>query len=894
MVTIEGEEEPVQMDVTWDNDVVTEEAGIFEFVGTLVLPEGYVNTNDVVVNLTLTVEEAAPTTEELATAAVVKAEETKTQEDVDAATALVVALEDETVKAELQGRLDVVQAEIDAAAEAALEEAKTTAKAELAGYVVAEDYTTNAEALTTALTAGETAIDEATTEEEVATALADAKLAIDEIKSDADLAAEALQAATDAVAKAEAGLLEARGTVEKDLADAEALVAELDQTASEVVLLNHRLSLVNSQVDKMVSDVESAVTSDDQIALDKALKAKVFADYDEALIAQYMTDLGTATTTGRDSIVKIQKVIDETNLTPGIEADAKLVADAVEAVDAAVTAPEADVTPAVTPAKTLVDAAQEAIDALPAVTDKVITEVGAAVDTELGNLDIELTATIGADLQEALNGAKAVRQVIKANNQLTLKTALSSSEFKRVNNDLLAEYIKGNATTVGIALDPAGDNTIYVDTSDATGKSVADVQTVIDTVNLAQATAAVTAADTTTATALTPAAINKAKALVNNLPEDTAGDTTKKDLQDKIDKAVAVANVKNATTEANLLAALKSEVLNLDNIDDTLAKFYKAKLDTEKDNINSAAYDVQASIVDAGNTAAIDEVVGKVDDITATTKLEDVKSLLTELKRLDGTNFTADINDLLLEDYRTDLVAGTITDTDSINTIIADANDPATALTTLEDSGSALDDADKLLAALQAKTLNLSIIEANKDAYFKDIAAIKTAAGTDADAVQVVVNATDARVALNKAANAEEARTAITKFAINEGIDAYLNLSAQGKLEVAGLVLAEKPEAGYAVNTALSTEVTDQVTALGTLIGDVNGATTITGMRDKLVALNYKPFADLSAAEKISVSEAFLNNVPKDENGDPIAYTSLKAIKADIDAAINSPAPMNN
>ncbi|MED0665957.1 hypothetical protein P4T04_06450 [Bacillus badius] len=74
--------------------------------------------------------------------------------------------------------------------EKALAVAKTQAKETLKGYKNAQDYQTNAEALTNAITAGEEAIDAAKTPEEVTTALNKAKGAIDAIKSDAQTAAE--------------------------------------------------------------------------------------------------------------------------------------------------------------------------------------------------------------------------------------------------------------------------------------------------------------------------------------------------------------------------------------------------------------------------------------------------------------------------------------------------------------------------------------------------------------------------------------------------------------------------------------------------------------------------------------------------------------------------------
>lgn len=492
-----------------------------------------------------------------------------------------------------------------------------------------------------------------------------------------------------------------------------------------------------------------------------------------------------------------------------------------------------------------------------------------------------------ADVQKIIDevnkeniSADAVEKVNEAKNQVELLKALQDGGFARVNADLIKEYAEYDT----------GAGADYKTATDADA-----VQAIIDAVNLKAAQDATLAADTTAATALSSKAIADAQALVNALPEkEDAEKADKKALQDRLDKANAVAKVKAATTQASLLSALKTPVLDLKNIDDKLAKFYKAEFDTKKASITSvSAVNLQTAIVDAGKTAAITDTAKKISEVTDKTSTADLKALLTELKRLDGTTFTEDIIDALLEDYRDALVAETTVtnkdETGEINAIIQATNDPTTALTTLVDAGNALDDADKLLKALKAKTLNLkNINDANKDAYFADNAAIKTAAGTSAAAVQAVVNATDARVALNAATTDTAAQSALTKFAIATGNTTYINLSSTAKLEVAGLVLAEKPVTGYADNADVTSEITTQDTARGTLLTNVNGAATINAMNTALSALDYKAYNDLSASQKVSVAEAFLANFPTDKEGVKVAYTTLAGVKADIDKAITA------
>ncbi|MDH4619987.1 hypothetical protein [Brevibacillus sp. AY1] len=414
-----------------------------------------------------------------------------------------------------------------------------------------------------------------------------------------------------------------------------------------------------------------------------------------------------------------------------------------------------------------------------------------------------------ASVQEAIdkiNNAAGEQAVIDAivdamtnNNEVALLAQLNKPNFKRVNSDFITQYMaefKGNVNTA---------------TTITAASTAVNVQAEIDAVNLKATQDAVTAADTTPATALTADAIGKAQALVTALPTDTnAEKATKEGLQGKIDVANAVVKVKAATTQASLLSALKSPVLKLQKIDDALAKYYKDKLVPA--NITTASYDIQTNIIDADKTAAIADYVSKVGAVTAETNTAELKAVLTELKRLDGTNFTETISDSLLKDYRTAIVAAAAGDKDSvgeINTLIQGKNSPTSALTVVVDAGGALDTADKLLAALQAKTLNLTtLVAANKDAYYTDKALLQTAAGTDAAALAKAVNVINAVVSANEASTATGLRTALTNHSANLATPntAYLDLSAQAKLEVAEIIMEAKT-AAFANSAAVTTAV---------------------------------------------------------------------------------------
>ncbi|ELK39223.1 hypothetical protein D478_25553, partial [Brevibacillus agri BAB-2500] len=322
------------------------------------------------------------------------------------------------------------------------------------------------------------------------------------------------------------------------------------------------------------------------------------------------------------------------------------------------------------------------------------------VDANIADYQVEMAGKTYVSVEEVqkaidkVNKAKAgdaaADAVTKAKNEVELLAALQNGGFARVNADLISKY----ATYEEVPADPAAPD--Y-----KTANTATKVQAIIDAVNLIAAQDAVTAADTTADTALSADAISKAQALVSVLPTETDGDkAVKKSLQDRLDKANAVAKVKGATTQASLLSALKSPVLKLQKIDDTLAKYYKEKLVPA--DITSVSYNIQTNIIDAGKTAAIADYGKKISEVTEETSTADLKALLTELKRLDSTNFTADIVDGLLGKYRDALVA--VKDKTSkdqpgeISGIVAAQNSPDTAIDAVNETA-ADDDADALLAA---------------------------------------------------------------------------------------------------------------------------------------------------------------------------------------------------
>lgn len=123
------------------------------------------------------------------------------------------------------------------------------------------------------------------------------------------------------------------------------------------------------------------------------------------------------------------------------------------------------------------------------------------------------------DVNKAEAGLDAAKAVREATNEVELLAALQDGGFERVNVDLITGYATYDGDTDGTA-----DYTVAA--------TPAAVQAIIDAVNLKAAQDAVTAADTTAATALKADSIAEAQKLVSALPEkEDAEKTAKKALQ---------------------------------------------------------------------------------------------------------------------------------------------------------------------------------------------------------------------------------------------------------------------------------------------------------------------------------------------------------------------------
>ena len=542
-----------------------------------------------------------------------------------------------------------------------------------------------------------------------------------------------------------------------------------------------------------------------------------------------------------------------------------------------------------------------------------ITEYETAFTTAIAADEISVVADVQAVIDEvnaenvsAEEESAVVKTVADATNQVMLLSALQNDSFVRVNSDWIADYEVENVTLADS--DTAGMLALAAANyfGETKGADIEGIQAAVDTANATKVDEAITAA--TAAGVLDLEKIATAEELTNLYIEDDAeGVTLKADRLETLAEKKAVVNVTVANTNAKLQNALNTlagltTALDIDTVNALELTRYRTAIAAAAAADKDIASEIQ-TIITTANAAAETDAVTAVAAITAETTTTELKTLLTTLA--DKSSFVADafdaetIVDALLEDYRTAIVAAAAGDKDAaseIQTIVTTANDPAAALTVLVDGGGALDDADKLLAALKAKTLDLSVIDANKDAYFTDIAAIKTAAGTDVDAVQSVIASVDAVVDVNDATTADEVRTALTIFAAEQSITDYLNLSSEAKLEVAELVLEDRPAAGFADIAAVTasvgaTSAAGQMKVHADILGAVNAEdadSTISEIDAALSTVGYDAYDDLDTVTRLSVAETFLNSLPVDEDGAAVAlsYETIAAIKADIDTAI--------
>jgi trimeric autotransporter adhesin len=502
-------------------------------------------------------------------------------------------------------------------------------------------------------------------------------------------------------------------------------------------------------------------------------------------------------------------------------------------------------------------------------------------------------------------------------------------------NDIVAASLSLNEVTTLAALKKAGlsdvkdDNiTAYVTAINAstTKEKLADIQVIVTKTNEtavtgAEAAAAVKAVnDATNQVQLLAALQHKAFTRVNAdwiVAYDVAigtGNTTVVGIQGLID---GENNTKiGAANTAATTVAEQNAVTNL-------IKLYTAD-DVAPATTKAAA--IKASEVKAG-------VFGVKEATTAAS----LYNALVKLSTLDSTGLpAASLNANLKSAYLVQKNTGTpvYTNAGTIATSIVGAADTVelnAALLTI-DGLSNTSTTTQIKSALQ----KLADVTAHKTGVNKfDMSTVKDAnltkyvtLATDGFAAQAIdtiaeVNTAIATVELNTALDtvnsatvtASEASAALLNLAVvrtgtptaKADSDAFISLSAQGRLEVAQLVIDNRPALGYAdLNALISATGTGAVktqqaahvaqVAKFNAIGDLSAATTA-GTKDNLDLYAYAPYVALSASQKVAVAEE-INKLTKTTTaggvttttslnfGTADAVTTLKQANDYIDAAI--------
>jgi len=503
--------------------------------------------------------------------------------------------------------------------------------------------------------------------------------------------------------------------------------------------------------------------------------------------------------------------------------------------------------------------------------------------------------TVNNDIVTVADKEAAVTAVKDAKNQLQLLNALK--QFKRVNADWINDYQGFDSASNGADL----TTDLGTDVAAAYDK----VQQVIDAVDVAKVRAAITDAEA----GLDAAKVTTAKDLVNQYIEaddEENNDTEKADYLKRLDVHAALINITTASTNAQLQNAFNAyyavdENFNKDLVNDTLLREYRtaiaAKAVAQKNTIDG----IEATMNEVHNTAITNAIVD-INGLSADATDAAVKAALQKLADVSKT--TAEpfkmetVFDASLALYKADLI-GHVTTQAEVEAVINDVNDPVAELNAVRDANTT--DAKVLLNLLKAPALTLTnLVEANKDAYLKDVAKIQdaitdgTAVPADLAKVKKAVDEINAVVEFNGATTASNAKKALDKYAVATANTDYINLSTTAKLEVAELVLADKPSTGFENSAALVAEITEAIGNRAAMLTAVNTTAgfhaTISVMDTALETLNYDAYKNLTDVEQIAVAEAFINNFPTTTVNDvktQTDYTTLTAIKADIDKAIS-------
>ena len=489
-----------------------------------------------------------------------------------------------------------------------------------------------------------------------------------------------------------------------------------------------------------------------------------------------------------------------------------------------------------------------------------IGDYATAIDAEAPTTKEEVQAVIdqvNSDSADSLAEADVVKAVADATNQIDLLAALKDN-FERVNADWIAEYASENVTLADLSTETMlalADANYF---GKATGASIEGIQDAIDAVNDNE----ITTADGNANTAAKQMAVT---ALIQNwVAEDEEPATDKADLlaaSKAKEAAYRVAEAGTANSLYNALVAYANATvdanLKVSELNPNIKSDYFALL-------NDAA---KTAIVTAVNADALATIVGNSGQLAAGVDAAIKTALVT-------TGETAALNDAL-------------SDIDGLTSTNA-AAEVKTALQRLADVTSHKTSADKfdMTTVKDSELLNyVTTTNGFETVIIDTIAKVNTAI----EEVNGGVNE-DARLeAVNAATDATQMQKALTAVAVAESVNDYINLPAQGKLEVAELVLAGRNASDpaefadtAAVTGAIGNSTSGAIKDRADFISSVNTAAG-TGISDVITALNkpiFPEFEALDPVDQVEPAEAVKTEYERLQALDtPEEYQTIKQIK---------------
>lgn len=471
------------------------------------------------------------------------------------------------------------------------------------------------------------------------------------------------------------------------------------------------------------------------------------------------------------------------------------------------------------------------------------------------------------------NEVKYVIEAAKTGTSTQFKNALSELKLERVNSKWMDEY-KGKVSGV-------------------TENKVTKVQEVIDSLNTEKVNAAI-AEIATSKVEEKASKIDEALTLVEDyIKEDGKNETTKANIIKDLNLQSALLRVNTAET----VASLKSALVNLNKVvndkskfdydkvvNENLMKDYLTKDVTkntsvadivnsiktvEKQAVNTAISKITEKANVINNSKVEEKVNGKQALLDAFNKLQ-VVSAKAEVK-FDASKVNADLYDLYAEQF-TEVKQ----DVKAVQDIVTKVNSNI-----VESLLSKVSDKENLLKTLQDKRLGLTNVIATNDVAYQNELTVFKSITTSKDLVNLV-NEINYKQEILSSKSVSEVKTALVKYVVERKTSDIINLKDIQRTDVA-------EELVYLLK---DTKV-DTLDSLDKLIGEANGKRiemlktvnnskgNIENTQDALELISSE-FKALDNTTKLFVAESFDTNRPKNDKGvvDFTNYTEIRALIA--------------